>query len=530
MNGPCSWLVGCCALLVVGPAFAASPPARADRYADAGRMGRLIDSRLEAGYQAARIPPAPVADDSAFIRRVYLDLMGRIPTVSEVRAFLNDPRPDRRDRLVEKLLDSPRYSSHFAAVWRALLLPEASANFEVRFQAAGFERWLRDWLDAGHGLDWMVRELVSMPVARGNNAVRFAGQPAGSPAAFYAGKEYQPEEVTAAVARLFLGVNLGCAQCHDHPFADWKKEQFWSFAAFFAGIDRRRPFDENRHEISIPGTSKTVKARFLDGKQPRITTGPRGVLADWIVSKDNPYFARAAVNRMWAFLFGTGLMEPLDEMVGTDAKASHPELLNELARGFTEHNYDLKWLIRAITASKAYQRTSLRSHLGQDDPRLFARMHLRGLSPAQLFDSVATATGYQEAQGPNQFFNNNTVRGNFLARFAEGTDRPTEVQTSILQALAMMNGRLTSEATDLQRSTTLAAVTDAPFMNTQAKIEALYLAALSRKPTAKELSRLGRYVEDGGVSTAKEKTQQRAEALADVFWAILNSGEFRFNH
>jgi hypothetical protein len=253
------------------------------------------------------------------------------------------------------------------------------------------------------------------------------------------------------------------------------------------------------------------------------------VLAEWIVSKDNPFFARATVNRMWAYLFGTGLMEPLDEMAGSEAKASHPELLDELAKDFAEHEFDLKWLIRAITSSQAYQRTSLRSDPRQDEPRLFARMHLRGLTPEQLFDSLATATGYRGDERQN-FFNVRSVRNEFRARFANSTDRPTEVQTSILQALAMMNGRLTSEATDLQRSATLSAVIDAPFMTTPDRIEALYLATLARKPTVKELSRLLRYVEEGGVSKAADRSKRRAEALADVFWAILNSGEFKFNH
>jgi hypothetical protein len=539
MNRLSSWLATWC-VLAAGPAWAASRPAQAERYPGADPLGRQIDRRLAAGYEAARVTPAALADDSEFVRRVYLDLAGRIPTVSEARAFLADRRADRRKRLVEKLLDGSRFSSHFATVWRSLLLPETSANFQARFQAPIFERWLRDWLDEGKGLDWMVHELVSMALAQGMGNVRFAGQPAGNPSAFYAVKDYQPEELASAVARLFLGVNIGCAQCHNHPFASWKREQFWEFAAFFAGIKSRRQGDFVQllaeqpalHEITIPGTERTVKARFLGGKQPAIGSGARAraVLADWMVSKDNPYFARAAVNRLWAHFFGTGLVEPLDEMAGGDARPSHPELLDELAKGFAKHNYDLKWLIRAITSSQAYQRSSRRGEAGQDDPRLFARMHLRGLTPEQLFDSLATATGYQAPQARNPFFGVGSVRSEFLARFANATDRPTEVQTSILQALAMMNGQLTVQATDLQRSETLAAVIDAPFMDTPAKIEALYLAGLSRKPTAKELSRLVRYVAAGGVSTAKDKARRQAEALADVFWAILNSGEFKFNH
>ncbi len=541
MTRLCSWLVIVCALAPASRAAGASPPGQPDRYAGADRMGRQIDRWLEAGYTAASVAPAPAAGDSEFVRRVYLDLVGRIPTVSEARAFLKDRRPDRRIRLVEKLLDGPRYVTHFAAVWRSLLIPEASSSFQVRFQVPGFERWLRDWLAGGRGLDEMARELVTMPLAIQN--VRFAvgGRQNSSPVAFYTAKEFQPEELASAVARTFLGVNIGCAQCHNHPFASWKRDQFWGLAAFFSGIQRRRmgevvmqqPEVPDRHEITIPGTDRKVKARFPDGKQPEIAPGKaaRRVLADWMVARDNPYFARAAVNRVWAYLFGTGLVEPLDEMVGTDVKAGHPELLDELARGFIEHQYDLKWLMRAITSSRAYQRTSRRTDPGQDNPRLFARMHLRGLSAEQLFDSLATATGYVEAQpGGVAFYGPANVRGEFLGKFANAADRPTEVQTSILQALALMNGRLTAAATDLRRSETLAAVADAPFMDTPAKLEAIYLAALSRKPTSRELGRLARYVDGGGVSEAKDTAKRQAEALADVFWALLNSGEFKFNH
>jgi hypothetical protein len=538
MTRLCSWLGIVCALAAASTAAGASRP---DRYAGADQMGRHIDRRLEAGYTAAKVTPAPPADDSEFVRRVYLDLAGRIPTVSETRTFLKDRRPDRRVRLVEKLLDGPRYVTHFAAVWRSLLIPEANSSFQVRFQVPGFERWLRDWLQTGNGLDQMARELITMPMAL--RAVRFAvgGRENSSPSAFYEAKDYQAEELASAVSRTFLGVNIGCAQCHNHPFASWKREQFWGLAAFFSGIHRQRlgevirqqPEEPDRHEITIPGTDRKVKARFPDGKQPEVARGAsaRRILADWMVARDNPYFARAAVNRVWAYLFGTGLVEPLDEMVGTEARASHPELLDELAKGFIEHQYDLKWLMRAITSSRAYQRTSRRTDPGQDDPRLFARMHLRGLSAEQLFDSLAIATGYVETQPRGMgFYGPANVRGEFLGKFANAADRPTEVQTSILQALALMNGRVTAEATDLRKSETLAAVADAPFMDTAAKLETIYLASLSRKPTTRELSRLARYVEDGGVSEAKDTAKRRAEALADVFWALLNSGEFKFNH
>jgi hypothetical protein len=339
-------------------------------------------------------------------------------------------------------------------------------------------------------------------------------------------------------------VKIECAQCHDHKFADWKREQFWSFAAFFAGLQRRGNGDfvnagqeiPDRHELTIPGTERVVQAEFLDGTKPKsiYITSARATLADWVTRKDNPYFARAAVNRLWGYFFGSGIIDPVDDIVGGEQEASHPELLDEMARQFAEHHFDLKYLIRAIVSSRAYQLSSLATHASQENPRLFARMPLRGLSAEQLFDSIAQATGYREETIPNQraFFGNSTVRNRFISRFANASDRPTEVQTSILQALSMMNGQITSTATDLEHSELLTALIDAPFMDTVERVETICLAVLSRKPTPRELSNLVQYIEKGGSSgdTSTDKDKNYHRALADVFWVLLNSGEFFLNH
>jgi hypothetical protein len=544
------WFLGGCALLSLVPsAPGAAGPGQQARprgpYADADVIAARIDGHLARGWQTAKAVPARPADDSEFVRRVYLDLAGRIPSVSEVRRFLSDRRPDRRQRLVERLLDGPRYVTHFTQVYRALLLPEASSNFQVRFQVPGFETWLRGQLSKNAPYDEMVRELLTTPVGgpRGGGFA-FPGGNGANPAAFYFAKDLKAEEIAGATARIFLGVNVGCAQCHNHPFADWKKEQFWSFAAFFSGIQSRRqgdfnvPMNEiaNRRELTIPGTEKVVQARYLDGKVPvwdnKIST--RATLANWMTSRDNPYFARAAVNRMWAYLFGHGLIDPIDEMVGTSNTASHPDLLDELAREFVAHKFDVKFMLRVLTSTRAYQLSSARSHKSQDDPRNFARFAMRGLTPEQLYDSVATATGYQENAPRGPFFGGNSPRNDFVTQFSNASDRPTEVQTSILQALTLMNGRLVSAATTLESSETLAAVVDSPFFNTRERIEVLYLSTVSRKPTTRELERLSRYVDGGGSAgpgrTEAEKNKRYSQGLADVFWMLLNSGEFFLNH
>ncbi len=538
-------MVRCCLPLLVGGVLLAgsgdAPGATPDK--DAAALAARIDHFLAAGWEANKVQPAAPASDAEFVRRVYLDLAGRIPAAAEVRQFLDDKRPDKRQQLVEQLLDGPRYVTHFTNVWRSLLLPETTSSFQLQFLAGGFEAWLRAKLQQNTPYDAMVRELLTVPMD-GRERNPFGPQNgAPSPIAFYFAKDVKPENLAAATSRLFLGVKIECAQCHNHPFAEWKREQFWGLAAFFAGLQRQGRGDfvgagreaADRRELTIPGTDRVVQAAFLDGQQPKwkYNTSARATLADWMTDKDNPYFARAAVNRMWGYFFGTGIVDPVDEMVGGEHEPSHPELLDELARQFADHNFDLKFLIRAITASQAYQLSSVTTHKSQEDPQQFARMPLRGLSAEQLFDSIAQATGYQESgNGNSRFkFGNQGVRGRFLTQFANSSDKPTEVQTSILQALSMMNGQVTVAATDLERSETLSALLDAPFMDTSERVETLYLVTLARKPTPRELSRMVAYVEGGGAaSDTADRDKHSKQALADVFWVLLNSGEFFLNH
>ncbi len=522
------WPLTCLAVL----AAAATAPAK-----DAVAVAAAIDRHVDARLADAKVKPAPLADDAEFLRRAYLHLAGRIPSVSEVRAFLRDTAPDKRRRLVDDLLSSPRYVTHFSNVWRSWMLPEASASFQARFLVPGFETWLRKQFADNVPYDKMVHELLTAPINQQQAAIVYgAGGGRANPSAFYVAKDIKAENVAAATSRLFLGVRLECAQCHNHPFADWKRDQFWQYAAFFSGLRRQGAGDfavpgqekGDSREITIPGTDRVVQAKYLDGSEPKwkFKESSRTTLADWLTAPNNPYFARATVNRVWEFLMGTGLVEPVDEMVGTDSKPSHPELLDELAKEFVANKFDLKFLVRAITASKAYQRSGLRTDPGQDDPQLFARMPLRGMSAEQLWDSVAQATGFRQG-GPSNppgvivVGGQGNPREQFVNKFADLTGKATEFQTSILQALALMNGRVIESATGLENSETLAAVVDNPFMSTAERIETLYLATLSRLPTEKEASRMVRHVEEAGAD-GKAANQ----ALADVFWVLLNSGEF----
>ena len=477
---------------------------------------------MAACWAEAKVRPVSRADDGEFLRRASLDLVGRIPTAAEARDFLDDPDPGKRAALVNRLLDSPAYAARATMLWRQLLLPETATMGQV---AAGpADAWLGKKVGEGAGYDRIVREILSAKIPGRNGDAMVAAQFEPSPAAFYAAKAGKPETLAADSARAFLGLRLECAQCHNHPFAKWKREEFWGFAAFFAGIPqqaddlgnvRMRREDPNRRELTIPGTSTVVKATHLDHTPPawRPRADTRDVLAEWVTSPDNPYFARAAVNRTWARFFGNGLIDPVDDL-DAEGDPALAELLGEVAGEFRDHGYDLKFLIRALMATRAYNLSSAVAPGESTPPPLFARMPVRGLSPAQFVDSLAQATGADVSE----------TRARFLELFADRDERPTEAQTSILQALTLMNGSFVAGATSPETGDVLGAIAEAPYLDTAGRVEILYLAALTRRPRSDELARVVRYID------RRATEADRARALADAFWALLNGPEFRLNH
>jgi hypothetical protein len=504
-------------------------------------LASRIDQRIAAAWDKG-VQPAPLADDAEFFRRVHLDLAGRIPSITEIRDFLDDDRPDKRRLWVDRILQAgpddlsyrDAYVNHFANVWRAWLLGQANQqalNQQVLFHQRSFELWLRQRLRNNVGYDQLVRDLVTQELG-----IYFDGNPGNGisrsdPTAipFYLVNGFRPEDLAGSTARLFLGVTLECAQCHDHPFARWSRNQFWQYAAFFTDLRqlarRNRPGAQSpRGEIKIMGTDKVVKAHFLDGKEPTWKDdGTRRTLAEWMTASDNPFFAQAAVNRIWAYFFGAGLVRQLDESE-KESTASHAALLEELARAFITHKYDVKFLMRVITASRTYQCTSAVGHPSQQDTRLLPRMPLRGLSPEQLFDSLAVATQLpgREAEDPRtNFFGPPSPRARFLGRFP-AQDSKTDYQTSILQALYLMNSDLVALQTSLPRNRTLATLAEQR-TSTARKLESLYLVVLSRKPRPEESERFVKYIEAGGPASEPKK------ALEDVFWVLLNSPEFLLN-
>lgn len=533
--------VACLVLLWGQPCRGEAPvctpaPSVADDVLDATELTAHIDRVLAETWQKANIEPAPLADDAEYLRRAYLDLIGKIPSVFELQAFLDDARADKRARVVDDLLHRGAHAQHFANTWRTSMLAGTPQNIASDVLLRQFHTWLRLRFAVNMPYDRLVSELLTAPIEQQTMQVNMmaARRFVPTPAAFFQANELKREQIAASTSRFFLGVQVQCAQCHDHPFSHWTRSEFWSLAAFFdttaPGVTvPKRGTTGSANAIRIPETDITVEPTFLDGSEPDWVSGAgkRELLARWMTRTDNPFFAQAAVNRLWDHFLGRGFVHPVDDLDPANPP-SHPELLKELARQFALHHFDMNYMVRAITQSRAYQATSRTGGSAEVELSQFARMPVRRMTADQLFHSIVQATGFREprriarpgAPVPAMA----TAADEFRNRFADSAVPRTEAETSILQALALMNGKLISDATDLESSETLLAVADAPFMDTPERVEMLFMATLTRSPEPEELEELAAYVDKGGAAGNAKK------ALADVFWALLNSAEFALNH
>jgi hypothetical protein len=539
-------LVGFVAMALAAPARAQSPvtPAYKD---DVLKLSKWIDEYLEGRWQELGVEPAPLADDAIFFRRLSLDLVGRIPELLDIHDFIDksNTRPTKHWDAVEKYLASDLAARHFANFWRTQIIGRSS-NQQFQFFFPQFEAWLEDRIKKHTPLDQITTEILTAQ----NNGQPFQpgfGGPGGnpvSPTAFFVVNEGKAENIAGSSARVFLGVKIECAQCHKHPFAKWTREQFWEFAAFFSGQNgfgqpvqqpkgaKQVAFKPGR-EIVIPEVNKVVKAKYLNGEEPNwgAFSDSRKTLAAWMTSPENPYFARAMADHLWAYFFGVSLLEPILEP-NDDSPVTHPELIDTLAKELVAHKFDQMFLIRALVHTKAYQRSSGGPELAtKEDYHLFLRMPIRSLTPEQIYDSFIAATarqgqidngGFDPRFGGNPFAMNNTPRGQFLAKF--GTqDRRYDPQTSILQALFMMNGKFMTEKTRVDGNSDLGFLARQP-TPTERKVRSLIRMVLSRDPRPEEINRLVPYIDGGG------PTHNMERAMEDVYWALLNSPEFLLNH
>jgi hypothetical protein len=514
------------ALLVLGNARNAS-----GARLDAPALARHIDETIDACLRAEKVPPSPRCDDAEFIRRLYLDIAGHIPSAEKVAAFIDSHEPNKRAQLIDELLASSEYGKHQADIWQALLLPRLSDNRAVPFDK--MTEWLEKNFNDNKPWDQMVREILTAQ-----------GEIDEAPAVTYFLANFTPDKLTDNVTRVFLGVQLQCAQCHNHPFTKWKQDEYWGMAAFFTKVringnprniqaaqkNGTLGVSENGkgRPIRLPISAKRVPPKFLQGEQPQLVSSDayRPVLAKWMTSPQNPYFSRAMVNRLWAQFFGRGLVNPIDDMHEGNPP-SHPQLLADLSAQFVASGFDVKQFIRALCNSEAYQRTSKPNASNRDAaPELFSRMAVKVLTPEQLYDSLVQVLG---APTPENFrrrqgvaaaaaarLRNITPRMVFVAFFkGEDNAEPTEYQAGIPQVLRLMN------SPQLNNTTMLAPLLKSGKTPEQI-IEYLYLATLSRRPTAPEMQRT--------LALVHKHADEPRQAYGDILWVLLNSSEFTLNH
>ncbi len=501
--------VGACSLPAVGDDQSGLPPAI--------DVSRRIDEIFTAAWKGAGVEPAELADDAMFLRRASLDITGTIPTVSEVREFLNDPSPDKRAHVIEEMLSRPRHATHLSQVWRAVMLPRGTdAN-----TGGVFENWLQEQFREHKRYDELVHELLT--------ATGSLGQQDAEPVLYYYALQVKPEELASSATQIFLGVQIRCAQCHDHPFTDWKQDDFWGVAAFFAevsppgGVDQAgipgSIDDVYNSEVRNPKTNEEVSPAYLDATEYVSEVGltRRQQFADWVTSPENPYFAKATVNRVWGLLFGRGLVDPVDDL-GVHNPPSQAEVLELLADDFIASGFDIDRTLQILAMTNVYGRSSVTSSAAAPAPELFAAMPVRSLSAEQVLECLLTATGRREPlEADLPAFRE--MRTAFLARLEAPTRRPTEFQGGIPQTLTMLNGELVAGLVDPQQGDLIAAVVDSPFFSDRERVETLFLATVGRYHTDEEWSLVQVHLGTPG-------SHQSREALGDILWALVNSSEF----
>ncbi len=485
-----------------------------------------IDELVEAKLEKLRILPSELCSDAEFLRRVTLDIAGQLPTVEQYRQFLDDPAPDKRAKRIDQLLEQKEFSEIWAMKWAELLMIRSIPNRMSQKSAFLYANWLTNQISSNVPLNQMVQELLS---AKGGTFK--------SPATNFYQVEPDTLKLAENVAQVFMGIRTQCAQCHNHPFDRWTMDDYYSFAAFFAQVGRKTGedyretivFNSGGGEVNHLVGGQPMAPKFLGGPQPDLAgRDRREVLAQWLASPENPYFATSIANRVWAHFFGVGIVEPVDD-VRVSNPPSNPELFQALGEKFTSYNYDFKQLVRDICNSNAYQRTSQRNDSNQGDELNFAHARVRRIRAENLLDCISQVTetkdkfaglplgakATQIADGSSSTYFLNT-----FGRSTRTTVCTCEVRTepTLSQALHLLNGETAGQKIrDGQVIDRLMADGNTPAQ----VIENLYLRTLARQPSAAETERL--------LANVSEAPDPKT-GLEDVFWALLNSREFIFNH
>lgn len=508
-------------------------------------LGEFIDQQIRQGWQDNEIEASAAASDEEWVRRIYLDLLGRIPTMEEARKFLADESPRKRSVLTEELLEHEDYVRNFTTVWSNNCIGRGAPQ---RVSRTGMEKFFREAFARNRPWNEIVVDIVT---ASGhyeeNGAVNYT----------LAQMQNADEgvQLTAMTARLFLGLQVQCTQCHNHPFNKWQQDQFWEYNSFFRQVGKvdHRKLDPNTgrmvddysevvwQEFSGPvyyekrsGVMQVAYPRFQGLEvDPGVGVDRRvefGKLITQPVDGAPPQIAQAMVNRTWSHFFGYGFTRPVDDM-GPHNPASHPDLLERLSREFVAANYDVKELIRWIVSSEAYGLTSQYNDKNKiDDPGagevpLFSHMYLKSMQAEQMYDSLIVASNAHKS-GRGGWGAQEEQRRLWMQQFVvafenDENDESTTFNGTIPQALMMMNSELMDKACSVERGSFLFESMSSPGNEAQ-KIQELYLAALSRNPTKTEIGKVQKMLKSYG--------NQRLMGYQDLFWALLNSNEFVFIH
>ena len=490
-------------------------------------IDQLVDTKL----RKLNLQPSGGIDDATFLRRITLDLTGAIPTPDEVRTFLADTTPQRlkRSKRIDKLIASPAYSDHWTVKWGDLL--QSSRKFLGEKGTYGFREWIHQSIASNKSYDKMARELLT---SRGSSY--------DDPAANYFRTTREPKPTMEKTTQVFLGVRMVCAQCHDHPFEKWTQNQYYQMAAFFSVVGLRPGYEVGEeiiydqradYEMKHPKDSRVVAPQFLIASTANVKIPSdehrRDALADWLVSKQNPFFAKAIANRIWSYFFNKGIIDPVDDIRASNPPVN-PALLEALTKDLLDHNYDLQYLMRTIVNSRIYQTTFVPNEWNEKDADNFSHALPRRLGSEQLMDAVELAAGSRpnfpdvpEDTNAGQLPDPHVGKDGFLDLFGRPTresacecERRTDL--SLPQALNLVNGTTISDAVADPKGRisklVLAGKADA------AIVEELYLATLSRLPNKQEADNGLKYLAGG----------PRATRAQDLLWALLNSKGFLYSY
>ncbi|MCO6453926.1 MAG: DUF1553 domain-containing protein [Pirellulaceae bacterium] len=484
-----------------------------------------VDTLMHNKFKKLRIQPSEVCSDEEFLRRASLDITGKLPTVEEYRAFMASADPQKRDLLVDDLLSRKEFVEIWVMKWAELLQIRTTQQISYKSMLR-YYTWLQERIASNVPMDKMVQELLGSSGGTFSNAATN----------YYQG-ETDTLKVSENVAQVFMGNRLQCAQCHNHPFDRWTMDDYYSFAAFFSQIGRKRGedpretivFNSGGGEVRHPVGNRVMQPKFLGGDVPDVAGKDRRVvMAKWLASPDNPYFATNLANIVWAHFFGRGIIHEVD-----DVRVSNPpvnkELLETLGQKFTEYNYDFKKLVRDICTSRTYQLATQTNETNERDDRNFSHANLRRMRAEVLLDAITQVTdtknkfeGLPAGARAVQIANGNTSTY-FLTAFGRATRETVcacevKMEPNLSQALHLLNGETLH--TKIQQGKLVEQLLGEGLSPEQV-VEDLYIRCLTRKPTPEEMAELS--------NVLAEQTDKKL-VLEDVFWALMNSREFVFNH